>query len=174
MAEKGHAINVCFLSATKCDVTNRHLKVPRNSWPHTDKYTPASKKKRIWRRPISASRHFVADRQLQLFQLFHLWHTLPGFPLTAFFNAVQKAASLTRASLPTVFFTCITSSSNASRYELGAKSIGFLYICYLTYRQKQEEYQEDRARNFLSTSESHMGSRHAPEARQGVTQLFPP
>ncbi len=61
--------------------------------------------------PISASRHLVADRQLQLFQPFHLWHILPGFSTAAFFSAVQKAASLTRASLLTVFFTCITSSS---------------------------------------------------------------
>ncbi len=64
---------------------------------------------------ISASRDLVADRQLQLFQPFHLWHTLPGFSLAAFCRRDQKAASLTRASLLNVFFTCFTSSSLTSR-----------------------------------------------------------
>jgi hypothetical protein len=49
--------------------------------------------------------NFAADRQLQLFQPFHLWHILPGFSAAAFLKVVQKAASLTRALLLTVFFT---------------------------------------------------------------------
>jgi len=58
---------------------------------------------------MSASQDLVADRQLQLFQPFHLWHTLPGFSFAAFCRRDQKAASLTRASLLNVFFTCFTS-----------------------------------------------------------------
>jgi hypothetical protein len=47
---------------------------------------------------------FVADRQLQLFQPFHLWHILPGFSFTAFLKLLQNAASLARAALLNAFF----------------------------------------------------------------------
>jgi hypothetical protein len=46
----------------------------------------------------------LPDRQLQLFQPFHLWHTLPGAPVEAFLIPVQKAASCTRAFLDNAFF----------------------------------------------------------------------
>jgi hypothetical protein len=35
----------------------------------------------------------LPDRQRQLFQPFHLWQTLPGFPFVAFTRSSQKAAS---------------------------------------------------------------------------------
>jgi hypothetical protein len=52
----------------------------------------------------------VADRQLQLFQPFHLWHTLAGFSLAAFFRRSHKAASSTRALSDSAFFILFTSS----------------------------------------------------------------
>jgi hypothetical protein len=53
---------------------------------------------------IPAGNRFVADQQLQLFQPFHLWHTVPGFCFATCFIAFQKAASLAIAFLLTVFF----------------------------------------------------------------------
>jgi hypothetical protein len=85
----------------------------------------------------SASRNLVADRQLQLFQPFHLWHTLPGFSFVAFINRLQKAASLTRASLLTVFFTCLTSSSPAGRSHDAPAFAKALYTPYLAAWESQ-------------------------------------
>jgi hypothetical protein len=53
---------------------------------------------------VSADIDSLPDRQLQLFQPFHLWHTVTGFSRNAIFILSQKAASLTRAFLLTVFF----------------------------------------------------------------------
>lgn len=41
---------------------------------------------------------------VQLFQLFHLWHTLPGFSFNTALRPSQKAASLIRAFLLNAFF----------------------------------------------------------------------
>jgi hypothetical protein len=50
----------------------------------------------------------VADRQLQLFQPFHLWHTLAGFSFAAFFRRSHKAASSARALSDSAFFILFT------------------------------------------------------------------
>jgi hypothetical protein len=55
-------------------------------------------------RALSAISFSLLDQQLQLFQPFHLWHTLPGFSFNAFLNPVQKVASFFRASLLKAFF----------------------------------------------------------------------
>jgi len=51
----------------------------------------------------------LPDRQRQLFQPFHLRHTLPGFSSAAFFRPFHKAASFTKTSFESVFFIHLTS-----------------------------------------------------------------
>jgi len=73
----------------------------------------------------------LPDRQLQLFQPFHLWHTLPGAPVEAFLIPAQKAASFTRAFLDNAFFIpasflsvifrCIDTYINYNKFPLVVK-----------------------------------------------------
>jgi hypothetical protein len=64
---------------------------------------------------LSALRAPVAGPATQLFQLFHLWHTLPGF---SFFIAPQKIASRSRILLLKGFFIPIHLLSPEYIYSL--------------------------------------------------------
>jgi hypothetical protein len=65
-----------------------------------------------YRKPRSIIPAFLfslPDRQLQVFQPFHLWHTLAGFSRAAFFRRSHKAASSARALSDSAFFILFTS-----------------------------------------------------------------
>jgi len=58
--------------------------------------------------------HFssLLDQQLQLFQLFHLWQTLPEFSLITLFSPSQKEASFVKAFCVKGLFMLFTSFPN--------------------------------------------------------------
>jgi hypothetical protein len=58
----------------------------------------------IFAKILCPSEQLAADRQLQLFQLFHFRHALPGFSFAAFLRLSHKAASFSRVFSLNAFF----------------------------------------------------------------------
>lgn len=87
--------------------------------------------------PASVS---LPDRQLQLFQPFHLRHAVPGLRRTTLFIFSQKAASLTRAFSLTVFFILFHLLSRAdvvSLYREAAKYAKEIF-CFQVLKNPKE------------------------------------
>ena len=75
---------------------------------------------------ISAFCFSLPDRQLQLFQPFHLWHSLTGFSFAVFFTRFHKAASSARALSDSAFFILFTSLSSTDSNIV--RSIAFVSL----------------------------------------------